>query len=337
MLPGATTTSDLFAEILKSGTITGVIIRKYNLMEVFGSSTRTDAHKMLEGITKIRVSPEGIISVSVTWYDRHLAADIANSYVEELDRFNTETAMTVGKKYRIFIEQRLREATNDLTDAEDALRAFQEEHRTVALDVEVQSLIEAVADLKSKIILLEVQKAALGSPSSFNNPSVRNINKQLRELRDQLKSIEFGDTTKSEKEFGAGFAVPFSKLPEVALEYARLVREIEVQSAIYEILTQQYEQAKIMEVKDTPTVQVLDAASPPEKKSAPKRGRMVVFAALFSIIFGVSFAFFLEWFDNLKKRPSEFNKLLDVYTKIKTDLRSIQIALLKKSKPKKFD
>ena len=335
MLPGATSISDLFAAILQSGTIRGKLIQKYDLKKVFKTKTMYDANKMLEGITKIRVSPEGIIAVAVTWINKNLAADIANSYVEELDRFNTETAMTTGKKYRIFIEKRLNETTDDLAMAEESLKVFQEKHRTVALEEEIISAIETIAALKSQIILLEVRKGALSSSSQYTNPYLYDINKELRELKKQLTKIEFGEPDTTKKEFGAGFAISFSELPKVALEYARLMRDVEVQAAIFELLTQQYEQAKIMEVKDTPTVQLLDKASPPEKKSMPKRGRIVILSAFFSLILGVSASFFLEWFEHLKKQPNEYATVVDIRTKLKTDLHNLKSKLLRILKPKK--
>ncbi len=335
LLGGGTTASDLFAAILESGRITGTVIQKYDLKKVFKVKTMYDAGKMLAKITRIRVSPEGIVSVSVTWRDKNLAADIANSYIEELDKFNRETAMTTGKKYRIFVEQRLNETKDSLNKAEEALRKFQEQHRTVALDIEIENAIATIAKLKSEIILREVQKGAVASAGGLNNPYVANIEKELRELKTQLAKIEFGSQDTTRKEFGAGFSVPFVKLPELSLEYARLLRDVKVQEAVYELLTQQYEQAKIMEVKDTPTVQILDRASPPEKKSAPKRSRIIILWAVFGLLFGVSLSFFLEWFENLKKQPDEFARLNDIYIKLKTDLINLKSEFLRIIKPKR--
>jgi tyrosine-protein kinase Etk/Wzc len=324
LLSGGTGPSDLFASILNSGRVTGAIIRKYELKKVFKVKTYHDARKQLEEITSIGVSPEGMIEVSVIWYEKQLAADIANSYIDELDKFNTETAMSVGKKYRIFIEERLKQAVDTLAKAEEALRDFQEQHRTVALDVEIQAAIETIAQLKSQIILYEVRKGAWSAAGQQNSPYLRDINNELNSLRKQLSKIEFGQQKETNNEFGAGFSVPFVKLPEVSLEYARLYRDVKVQEAIFELLTQQYEQAKIMEVKDTPTVQVLDRASAPEKKASPRRSRIVIFAAFASLILGVLGAFVLESFEQLKLRPDEYKKWTDIYNKINNDLKKIK-------------
>jgi len=324
LIPGLATPSDLYAAIMKSGKIKGEIIDKYDLMSEFMAKTKTDASKALDEITKIEVSPEGIISVAVTYKNKYLAADIANSYVEELDRFNTETAMTTGKKYRIFIEERLEDNMDSLVMAEETLRTFQEKHRTVALDIEIESAIAAIAELKSQIILLEVKKGALTSSSQRGNPYLHDINKELRELRKQLSKIEMGSKTQDKTGFGAGWSIPFAELPELSLEYARLLRDVKVREAIFELLTQQYEQAKIMELKDTPTVQFLDRASPPEKKSFPRRALIVLFAFFLSIIFFIPFAFILEYLSDVKKNPARHQTYVKIREDVLEDIKKIR-------------
>lgn len=324
MLPGLATPSDLYAAILRSSYIRSKLVDKYNLKNEFKTKTYYDTHKILDEITHIKVSPEGIISVSVTYKNKYLAANLANSYIEELDRFNNETAMTTGKKYRIFVEQRLKETSDSLVRAEESLRKFQEQHRTVALDVEIENAIATIAKLKSEIILREVQKGAVASAGGLNNPYVANIEKELRELKKQLARIEFGTQDTTRKEFGAGFSVPFSRLPELSLEYARLLRELKIQEAVFELLTQQYEQAKIMESKDTPTVQILDRASPPEKKSFPKRSIIIVlvFIVSFAINFlGICVVLYIK--QEKIKEQSSINRLNTYWQFVKGDFTKI--------------
>ena len=182
----------------------------------------------------------------------------------------------------------------------DSLKAFQEKHKTVALDVEIQSAIQTVAELKSQVLLLEAKKGALESASRINNPYLFNIEKELRSLKKQLKEIEFGDDKVIRSGFGAGFSMSFSELPEITLEYARLLREVKIQEAIYELLTQQFEQAKIMELKDTPTVQLLDKAGPPERKSYPKRAKIVITAFFLSIVAGLGLVIIFEHLEYMK-------------------------------------
>ncbi len=320
IVSGVSTPSELFSAIMQSGSVKNEIIAKFDLQREFRTKTLYDTQKRLDAITNIEISPEGIIIVSVTYKKKQLVADLANAYVEELDRFNTETAMTVGKRYRIFIERRLKANEDTLGKVETALRLFQEENRTVALDEEIEAAIETIARLKSQIIVNEVQKGAYSSAGQSDNPYLKNINNELAELRRQLAKIEFGDIDSHRKEFGAGFSMPLSKLPEVYLDYARLLRDVKVQAAIYELLIQQYEQAKLMELKDTPTVQFLDRASPPEKKSYPIRTLLVIFAFCVSFLLSFPIALLLEFLEDVKLRPRQHQTLIAFLKVVSQDL-----------------
>jgi len=328
-LSGFATPSDLYAEIMQSSRIMREIITKYELQKVFKTKTNHDAYEKLKDMTKIEVSPEGIIAVNVTYKDKYLATDVANSYVEELDKFNTETAMTMGKKYRIFVEQRLTEAQDSLKKTEDALRAFQEQNRTVALDVEIQAAIETIAKIKSQIIVFEVQKGTWASIGESSHPYLRNIERELNELKKQLTKIESGDRASNQKEFGAGFSVPLTRLPQITLEYARLFRDVKVQEAIFELLTEQYEQAKILELKDTPTIQFLDIAGVPEKRSFPKRALLVVLTFIVAILANILLVFGIEFIADAKAKPNKHRNLIGFAEELAGDFRQFKSFLKK--------
>jgi len=335
VMPGFATPSDLYAAIMASGRIKGEIIKKYDLKKEFKAKTMYDAGRALDDITKIEVSPEGIISVSVVYKNKYLATDIANSYVEELDKFNTATTMTVGKKFSLFIEERLKENVDSLVKAEEALRAFKEKHRTVALDTEVESVIKTAAALKSEIIMREIKRDLWSPSSQIDNPYLSGINREIEELKKQLSRIEFGTGREGENRFGAGFSMPFNKLPELSLEYARLFRDVKIQETIYELLTQQYEQAKIMELKDTPTVQFLDRAGVPEKRSYPKRKLLVVLAFLFSLFISIPTVFLLEYLEDVKTHPQKhtiFIKFSNDLSKDFVELKSFFKKIFRRSK-----
>ncbi len=325
VVSGMPTVSDLYAAIMQSSRIKGEIIRRFDLKKVFRSKTMTDVGRELDRITSISVTGEGLVIVTVTYKNKKLAADIANAFIEELDKFNKESAMTVGKKYRLFIEQRLKEESDSLVISEERLKEFQEKNRTIVLDQEVSAAIKSIAEIKSQIMLREVQKGVIEQYSNNENPYYSNIDRELAELKRQLNSMEFGATGTISQGFGAGYSMPFSRLPKLTLDYARLVRDVRVQSAIYELLTQQFEQAKIMEVKDTPTVQFLDHAAPPEKRSSPNRRGIVVFCFICSILIGITLSYLIEYYSRIKNTP-EWER---ISSPIRDDVAKFQKLILK--------
>lgn len=331
-LPGLATPSELFARILKSRVVMEGVIETCDLMSAYNTDKIEDALLTLEEATQIDVAPEGVISISTDAKTPQLAADISNAYVEHLDHFNREATMTQGKKNRIFVENRLKEVESDLQNAEEDLRTFQEEHKTVSLEEEVVQAIGAAADLKAQIILKDVELGVIREYATEKNPQVVRLKSKMTQLQKQLKRMEEGSQKGSPASYGAGFSIPFSKLPEVGLQLARLMREAKIQETIFTLLTEQYEQAKIIEVRDTPTVQILDPAKPPHKKSFPKRSRMVIIAFFFSLFAGVGLAFFMEYLARMKERPEEVADWMGMGEAVRQDLEILKRRILKRKK-----
>lgn len=331
-LPGMATPSDLFAKILESRIVMEGVIETCDLMTVYKEKRIEDALKTLLGATQIEVTPEGVISISTDAKTPQLSAEIANAYVHHLDRFNREATMTQGKKNRIFIENRLKEVEKDLEKSEVDLQAFQEEHKTVSLEDEVVKAIEAAAELKAQIIMKDVELGVLRGFATEKNPQVQRVKSEMGELQKQLKRMEEGSKEEGPASYGAGFSIPFRELPEVGLQLARLMREAKIQETVFTLLTEQYEQAKIMEVRDTPTVQILDPAKPPYKKSFPKRSRIVIVAFFFSIFAGVGLSFFMEYLDRMQERPEEVSDWKRMGEAVKKDLDIVVARLLRRKK-----
>jgi tyrosine-protein kinase Etk/Wzc len=312
------TPSDLIGAILMSRTIQERVVNACDLMKVYKIKNSMErAVKTLAEATKIKVSDEGVVEVSVEAPKPKLAADIANAYIEELDRFLKESNMSRGKNMRLFIEKRLATAAEELRAAQESLRVFQERHRVVALDEETKAVIDAYATLKAELLKKEMELGVAQEVSSPENFYVMRIKREIEEFKRQLADIESGRSRG--KGFGAGFAVPFSRLPAVSAEYARRLRDYRVQEEIYALLVQQYEQAKILEARDTPTITVLDYARVPERRSFPKRKVIVGLAFILSLLGGVLFAFGLEYKKTLPKDSFIHQELIRIEGIIKSE------------------
>ena len=97
-----------------------------------------------------------------------------------------------------------------------------------------------------------------------NSPLVNNITLEVNEYERMIRKMK--NTGSPE-----GTIPPLDELPEKGINYFRLLREVEINSKILEFILPFYEQAKVEEKKDIPTLQVIDNAIPPEKKSYPPR------------------------------------------------------------------
>ena len=323
-LPFMASPSDVIAAILKSRTVALAVVEKEDLMETYQAKSKEDALMELLSHTGVEVTSEGMIFLSFEDKDRFKAACVANRFVEELDRVNRETNISQAKNARIFIEERLAQTKKELTKAEENLRRFQEENKAVSLNEQMRASIEGAADLKAQMVAAEIELNVLRKTMSSSHPQIQGLKSRINEIKKQLDIWEFGNQ-KEESEEEKILDVPFSQVPTLSMELARLVREVKIQSAVFELLTNQYEQYKIQETRDTPTIQVLDKAIPPERRSKPRRAVLVGLAGILSLLTSVVFVFGLEYFKKSKERnPEEFERiqtLLGAWRKDVEDLK----------------
>ena len=244
-LPGAPATpTDVFNAMLKSRIMADEVIRKFNLMEHYETKTMQDTRSALEGATRIVLSKEKVIKVTVEDKDPQLAADIANFYVANLDHLNQTLSVSKARENRKFIEQRVAETQTELVKVENALKDFQTQNRTVAIEAQSKAMIEATAMIQAQIMAQEVQLQVMGTYLSSSNPEVGRVQSSISELRKQLQVMESGKS-RAERLPGDSLRPAITSVPALALEYGRLMRNLKVQETLYALLVSQYEQAKL--------------------------------------------------------------------------------------------
>ncbi|UCG66666.1 MAG: hypothetical protein JSW12_06525, partial [Deltaproteobacteria bacterium] len=263
--------ADKLVAVLKSRTVAEDVINALDLIDVLFEEDRDepptlqDAVRLLsEGMTEVTDDKKGLISVSVEHKEPKLAADIANQYTIALQRFLKENALSMAKRNRIFIENQLKKVKEELREAEEAMKRFQTNKKIIAMDAQTEAAIKALADLRAQITAREVQLGVMKQFSTPSNPDVLRIKDELRELKKQLSMLE---TKSSNPETDA--LPSLSEAPTIGLDYVRLKRKVLTEEKVFELMTQQYEIAKIDEAKEDITFQVIDRAIPPEKRVKP--------------------------------------------------------------------
>ncbi len=298
MLSGGTP-ADIWVAVLESQTLKGAIVEKYDLRERYELETLEAARNALSGNVRIKKSREGIVSITVEDRIPEKSAELANAFVDELDRINRELVTSSSRRMRIFVEGRLEEAKEKLIETEDNLKNFQEKNKAIKMDDQSTAIIEAVGLMKGQLMAKEVELQTLLSFATSNNPQVEMIRAEIKALQRGLKELEGTTSDKT-----SDILIPTAKIPDLGLRYVRFLREFKIQETLFELLTQQYEMARIQEAKDSPTVQVLDRALVPEKRSKPKRRRIVMLSVIVSGFLSVFLAFILEYVARLKDSES---------------------------------
>jgi tyrosine-protein kinase Etk/Wzc len=251
--------------------------------------------RILPGAIEYFSCRKGLIAVTVGYKNPKLAANIANAYVEALQNFLNANAISLAKRNRIYLEKQLVPAKADLTQAEENLKSSQTNKKIMALDAQAEGAIKTLSELKAQIVAREIQLGAMREFAGKEHPEVMKKEDELREFRRQLKRLEAGSQDTSDGSLGA--IITLRDAPNANLGYARLKRDALMEQKVFELLTQQYELAKIEEAKDDTAFQVIDSAVPPVDRIRPKRTPNVILAGLASLFLGVVVVFFQEYLE----------------------------------------
>jgi tyrosine-protein kinase Etk/Wzc len=163
------------------------------------------------------------------------------------------------------------------------------------LQDQTKGAIEAAARLKGEIMAAEVQLQVMRNFATEANPEIVSLRRRIDEMNRQYAQMQFGERGVPEGRAQKGdFTVPFSRVPELGLELVKLAREVKIQEVLVTLLTQQLEQARIAEARDTPVVQMLDRAVPAARYSRPRAARNGAIAGVIMLVLGVSLAVMLE-------------------------------------------
>jgi len=277
-VPGVKSQGELYVEIAKSRTVLDRIVDRFDLMKLYKARYRQDARRNLLGAVKARDDRKsGIIFLTVEDTDPKRAADIANAFVEEMKSLAGGLAISEAGQRRMFFEEQIRHAKGSLTRAEEEIKSFQQRTGLFQVDAQARAIIEGIARLRAVIAAKEVEAKVLRSFATAQNPDLNRVEEEIRALRSELQKTE---TTK-----GAGFDPIMSsgRVPEMGTEYLRKVRQLKYNETLFELLSKQYELAKLDEARDAVVIQVIDRAVPPERKSGPQRALIVVLSAFIAL------------------------------------------------------
>jgi uncharacterized protein involved in exopolysaccharide biosynthesis len=284
---GLKTSGALFIGVLRSQTSQDRLIQQFDLRKVYGKRLVIDARTNLDENTSISEDKKsGIITISVTDHDPQRAAALTSAYVDQLNSLVSELSTSSAHRERVFLEERLKVAKQDLDDASNQLAQFSSKNNTLDIQQEGKAMLDAAGAIAGEMIAAQSQLEGLRQIYTDNNSRVRSLNARVGELRKQLEKLggtqatAVNGTSASPDQTGdpsaakAGGGLPYptiKSLPLLGAKYAEYYRRAKIQETVYEMLTGQYELAKVQEAKETPSVKVLDPARIPEKKSFPPR------------------------------------------------------------------
>ena len=281
---------------LDSQTARRGLVERFGLMEHYKQVSVARAVRQLESSTHAIVSPEGVVSVRVTDSTPAVAADLANGYVDFADSLFRESQRDHAGQLRRFLETRVEQNRRDLESAEERSRVFSQTHGVVALPEQVGALIDRIAQVEAEIGALDVRIGAASQIFGPDHVSVRQDRVERTQLAAQRRQLL------GSRGGGADPLLRFGDVPDRVVEYYRLQRELRIQTLIQELILQQYEMAKMDEARNVSSLSRIDRAVPPELKSWPPRGRLLVLSGVMAMVWAVILAWFVDRWPRMRDR-----------------------------------
>jgi len=285
-LLGLKSSGALFVGVLRSQTVEDRLVAQFYLQAIYGFPLAEDARRKLEENTSIaedRLS--GIITITVTDRDPRRAASMAQAYAEELDRVVAQLSTSAAHRERMFLEERLQTVKQELDEAAQDLSQFESKNAAIDIKEQGKAMVDAAATLTGQLIAAKAELKGLEPVYAAHSVRIQSVQARISELNRELARMG----QNSDAGFrGAedSFYPSIRKLPLLGQTYADLYRQTKTKEIVYETLTQQFELAKVQEAKETPRVKVLDAATPPQRKSFPPRAFIIAAGCCVSLLTG---------------------------------------------------
>jgi uncharacterized protein involved in exopolysaccharide biosynthesis len=283
------TPAGTYIGILYSQTAQDDIINRFDLRRVYHRKLYFDTRRILAERTAIvEDKKSGIISIAVTDSDRYRARDLAEAYVEELDKLVNKVSTSSAGRERIFLEGRLQSVKSDLDASSRALSQFSSRNATMDPQKQGEATVEAAGKLQGQLIAAESELSGLKAQYTDDNMRVREVRGRIDELQSQLRKMSGVGDNVNGADLKADQLLPSVRmLPLLGFTYYDLYRQVTMQDTIYQTLTKQYELAKVQEAKEIPPVKVLDEPDVPERKSYPHRVIIIFFGSVLSALAGI--------------------------------------------------
>ena len=269
-LTGVKSQGEIYIGMLKSRTVADRLVARFVLKNKYDTQSQEKARLVLATNTLVSAGKDGMIGITVEDRDPKMVAQLANGYVEELQRLSRTMAITEVSQRRMFFEQQLDLAKNNLAKVEISLKSAMDSRGVISVDSESKAILETAALLRAQVSAKEIQLGSMRAFVTAQNPEFQRATEELGSLRSELAKLE------------GGRARPSGEVASTraGLANIQLMRDLKYYQMLYELLAKQYEVARLDEAKEPSLIQVLDVAIEPERKSKPKRAVLVLASTL---------------------------------------------------------
>ena len=309
----------LLKALLESRTLREHIVGEFHLELVYDADHLDAAIMTLADHITVTLTEDNTLEVSFEhqtgWFSfskteeetaSRFSQQVASAIIRRLDLLNRSHQGREARDYRMFIEERFEKIGQELAAFEDSLSSFQEKQDVTVVDAQLQATLEAAAMLEAEEVKRELEFAIAKITLGADSRMIENKRSELLAAKSAFETSLGGQD--EEKRFLFGYD---RDLPKLMKEYLRLRREIEIHSEVFAFITTKYEESKLREAQNIPTISILDSPKVPDMRTAPRRAFLVITTGILMSIFAVLVAFVLDFFKRTQAQfPDKYAELI---------------------------
>jgi tyrosine-protein kinase Etk/Wzc len=297
-------TGSMILAVLHSRPLLDTVIAEFNLVEHFGITNAVKGKSRQALLSKLGIEfvrETGTLAISFTDPDPVLCRDIVNRVVALLEEwFDLNTGTSKSQQLKL-LEEKVTEVKSSIAGLEYRLKQLQNRYGVLTAADLGATQASALADLRSQLILKEIEIKNYSSFSLVDDARLQQLKAERQNIQDLISQLQGGIPSTS----GSGSTPGGDKsLADVAQQFSQLSNELDIQRRIYNLLSPQYEAAKLTR-ESQPAFQVLELAEIPDTKSGPERGKIAMIVVVGAFVLSIAAALFINAIGRMKPRPGK--------------------------------
>lgn len=297
---------------LKSRRFSEDVINHFKLIKYYKISDKDPLVEMdlalikLKKTARFKLSQEtGLIGIAVQTKSKQLSKNMVEYYIQKLDEYNRGQKLTRGKMNREFLEQRVSATRATVDSLLLAVKDFQQRNRTVDLESQTSALITSYSDVIASKMKVDIELELALQNYSESSPVVTELRSRSQSLAKQIRELE-----SSGNKLKPQYLINISSIPDIGNQYAQLKMNLEIQSKVFEFLYPQFEAARLEELRDMPSIDMLDSPREAGMRLKPKRAMICIIAVALAFVMAVIIVIIKTVLENNKDRLQELKNSL---------------------------
>jgi len=311
--------SERIAAIFRSTSVADAAIAKFNMLSHYRVKYPEEARKELWGHCTVSVEKKpGIVTVNCEDRSPETAKALVEFFGEEANRVLRRVSSSSAGEERRFLEKRVEHARSDMESASQKLREFQEKNGIISLPDQAKAIVSSIANLRADLLAKQMQLSYVSNFSSADEASADQLRRQIGVLESKVRSLEEASASPSPAPTGsqsnakatrpavrkdARLFPPAMDVPRLQAELEELYREHKLQETLFSLLVQRCEFARVQEVRDTSSFQILDQPTLPRKQTQPKRILSIILGLFAGLGIGLVWVTAPRWWPAMPTIP----------------------------------